>query len=235
MTPPHNLNLASGQTEADSVRPYFIPPGIAFEEFPAALQATILDIINPAYRDLVLEARDGLEKSVGVSMVYLIWREILLQLKHGQDLGRDGVETEETSQARQKQLDEYLRLVNAKRKQTYLLVRLADIRRKLGPLSKPLPPFEAKVDPSWPFAPGQPEPTGPAGPIGQADSTEQYLANRRAEAIRKVEAMREAARRAESAVLAAGQPGQPLERGQSVQSGEPLELAADGQQDQTGS
>ena len=80
-------NQIDASTPGDSTpRPYWIPPGVDFGRLPEQVRAAILGIINPAYQELVLGARDGLPKAAGVTLVSLLWLEILDQVELGQDL-----------------------------------------------------------------------------------------------------------------------------------------------------
>ena len=53
------------------------PPGVDIDSFPPEVQTAIIEIVNPIYEQLVLQARDSLEKSTGMTAVYLLWLEIL--------------------------------------------------------------------------------------------------------------------------------------------------------------
>ena len=62
-------------------RPYFLPGGEEFDEWPVELQRAIVDVIGPAYQELVLDARPGLAQSTGVTIVHLLWLETLEHVK----------------------------------------------------------------------------------------------------------------------------------------------------------
>lgn len=50
-------------------RPYWIPGDVDFDSLSEELKAAIMGVITPAYGELVLKARAGLEQSVGISIV----------------------------------------------------------------------------------------------------------------------------------------------------------------------
>jgi len=142
---------ASATGTADPPRPFFVPAGLQFDELPKELQAAVVAIINPAYRQLVLEASDGLERSGGVTVVHLLWLEVLDQLELAK--GLESAPHPEASEERAKQIDRHLRLIGAKSKASHFLLRLKEFRRKwtggLTPLAPLADPFE--------MSDGQPE------------------------------------------------------------------------------
>ncbi|MBE9551932.1 MAG: hypothetical protein IMF05_00580, partial [Proteobacteria bacterium] len=104
----------SSSTRENSPRPFFVPSDINFDDLSEELKTAIRAVIDPAYRQLVLEARDGLEKSIGVTIVHLLWIEILDQLDLAQSL--DDTLQPEASDRRFKMIERHLRVVNAKSK-----------------------------------------------------------------------------------------------------------------------
>jgi hypothetical protein len=127
--------------------PRWIPPGIEFNSFPHEMQIAIAQIVNPIYEQLVLQADDSLEKSTGMTIVYLLWMEIFNQYQLGQEYIPDNFlrqagQYEET-------FTRQLQLVEAKAKSSYILVRLREIRRHSLPAT-----------PTFPFP--LPDPTPPA-------------------------------------------------------------------------
>jgi hypothetical protein len=82
---------------------------------PLALQQAITEIIDPAYRELVLEAQTGLERSVGLTYVHLAWLEMI----EAMDIGKDMAQTlpkGEGTHAHQLKIRRYLRLIAQKDK-----------------------------------------------------------------------------------------------------------------------
>lgn len=120
----------SSSTRENSPRPFFVPSDINFDDLSEELKTAIRAVIDPAYRQLVLEARDGLEKSIGVTIVHLLWIEILDQLDLAQSL--DDTLQPEASDRRFKMIERHLRVVNAKSKASGFLLRLHTFQRKFG-------------------------------------------------------------------------------------------------------
>jgi hypothetical protein len=54
------------EPQSPSPRPLWIPPDVKIDSLPAALQRAITEIINPAYRELVLEAQSAIERAAGL-------------------------------------------------------------------------------------------------------------------------------------------------------------------------
>ena len=112
--------------------PYWIPEGPALEKWPEPIRRDVVNLLRPIYEDLVLDARNGLARSIGVSIVYMLWLEILEQLdvtrkvrvhdpNHTDQFRALGLEQRVTT------IDRYLHIVNAKFKATDLLLRLETI------------------------------------------------------------------------------------------------------------
>jgi hypothetical protein len=116
--------------------PRWVPPGVDFNMFSSEVQIAIVEIINPLYERLVLQTDDSLEKSTGLTVVYLLWMEILNQYELGKQYMPDAFLREAASPygdtfARQ------LQLVDAKTKTSYILLRLRELRQSYVPLSNP--------------------------------------------------------------------------------------------------
>jgi hypothetical protein len=94
-------------------RPFWIPTNVQFDSLPQALQAAIIEIVNPAYQELVLEAPSPLEKAAGLSLVHLLWLEIVEQYDLGRAMARM-LPRGESSAAHQEAIGRHLRLVGVK-------------------------------------------------------------------------------------------------------------------------
>jgi hypothetical protein len=46
----------ASETETEPIRPYWLPAGIDFDSLPNEIKVSISGLINPAYRELVLQA-----------------------------------------------------------------------------------------------------------------------------------------------------------------------------------
>ena len=118
-------------TTNDEARPYWIPPSVDLECLPEEIRAAILGIINPAYRELVLKAQNGLEKAAGVTIVSLLWMEILDHVQMGREIGDTFLLTTPSEDC-EKRIARHLRLVGAKIKAASFLQRLREFREKYG-------------------------------------------------------------------------------------------------------
>lgn len=95
------------------------------------MQRAIADLIEPIYRQLVLDAPDALEKSIGISITHLLWLEIISQF----DLKRDYTQVEAVlgiSMNRDSMIAQQLRLIDSKVRAGYYLMRIHEFRRRLA-------------------------------------------------------------------------------------------------------
>lgn len=60
---------------------HFIPAGMDVDNLPPALQQGLQEIMEPAYRVLVQEATDALARSAGLTVVHILWLELLQQCR----------------------------------------------------------------------------------------------------------------------------------------------------------
>jgi hypothetical protein len=114
---------------ANATRPYWFPPDIDVNALPDEIKAAIAGLVNPVYVQLVLQAQDGLERSIGSTIVFLLWREILAQMQFGQDFAH-GTSSASSEAERDAELGRYLRLVAAKLKASAILFQLQAFRRR---------------------------------------------------------------------------------------------------------
>lgn len=112
-------------------RPCFIPAGLNFDELPETVRIAAKEIIDPAYRELVLLPRSALEKSTGLTIVHLLWIEAVEQHQLNRKL------TKQLSQTQFGQLPSsgddmlgHLRLLGAKDKACNFLLRLRKFIKK---------------------------------------------------------------------------------------------------------
>jgi hypothetical protein len=104
-------------------RMYWLPPGESLDAWSPELRTAVAGIVNPAYEELVLRARPGLQQSTGVTIVHLLWLEILDQIELGRETA-PSAEEHAQREARALAIARHLRLVNSKLKATDLLDRL---------------------------------------------------------------------------------------------------------------
>ncbi len=84
--------MTTNEREPPSPDPLWIPPGLKFDSLPPALQKAIVEIVNRAYRELVLEAQTSLEQAMGLSFVHILWLELIEELEIGADIFRGRLE-----------------------------------------------------------------------------------------------------------------------------------------------
>lgn len=103
-------------------RPHWIPAGVDVDEWSPELRAIVAGVINPAYDQLVLRAMPGLAQSTGITVVHLLWLEILDHLEFSRRALPGG--PTEDAETRTAELSRHLRLVHSKLKASELLHRL---------------------------------------------------------------------------------------------------------------
>lgn len=124
-------DAAGSPNPPDGARPFFIPPGVDWDAMPDELQEVISAVVNPAYRDFVLAARDGLERASGLTLVHLLWLEVLDQLRLGQIL-LESNSTDSGTESRERAIAQHLKLVQAKLKTSTFMLRLEEFEQKWG-------------------------------------------------------------------------------------------------------
>jgi len=110
-------------------RLYWVPPGVTIDTLPEHIQVAIAEIVNPAYRALVLEEEDPLARSAGTTLVHLLWLEVLAQLDLGEEWASrlpSGTKSPEWP----KRIEEHLRLIGAKHKVAHFLLQWRMFRDK---------------------------------------------------------------------------------------------------------
>jgi hypothetical protein len=125
------MTQASNPQAGNNGVPYWIPNEVDLGRFPAELRAAIAEVINPAYHELVERARDGLQKSAGLTVLWLMWLEILDHIQLGHSLG-SSASMPETSKEREQLITRHLRLVGSKVKASSFLLRLHEFEQKHG-------------------------------------------------------------------------------------------------------
>jgi hypothetical protein len=126
---PLSLRLEVDEGPRPSGRPLWMPEGTDLVRTPVAIRQAAAEILCPAYEELVVQAGSGMEKSLGASLVYLLWLEILERYDTKKDyckfdllLDVDGM--------RGLAIDRYLKLVNSKLRLSSMLPRLRQLRLK---------------------------------------------------------------------------------------------------------
>ncbi len=116
-------------------------------EMPENMRQLVSRILNPAYRRFVLDAPDELERSVGMTLVHLMWLELSAQVTLGKVIV-DPQSPEAIMNNPDSLIDRHLRLTTAKCQTAELLLKLQMVQ---GMLKHPsfcpganLPPLEAQ-------------------------------------------------------------------------------------------
>jgi hypothetical protein len=112
------------------VRPYYMPPGIAFDALPEPVRVAFQAVVEPTYRDLVLGVEGPLERSAGVTLTFLLSLEVLDQFQIGQQLNFTADPTAVGGAERDRRIRDYLRLVSSKQHTERFLLRLHDLRAR---------------------------------------------------------------------------------------------------------
>lgn len=124
--------------------PAWIPEDVDFHNMPEAVRQAVADIVEPAYRRLVAEAEDPLERSVGITIVHLMWLEILEQHEVMQDYLKTSILN--LRQDRCHMIDHHLRTLHAKVKVGYFLSRLRELRGRSETPAELPPPLAVRCD-----------------------------------------------------------------------------------------
>ena len=109
--------------------PLWAPVGFDASRVPAEVQQAAREIVQPVYEQFVVRAADGLEKSMGVTIAHLLWLEILEQF----DMKKEYCEIDAVLGLpgnRHDAIDRHLRLIDAKVRVGYFLVRIRDLRER---------------------------------------------------------------------------------------------------------
>jgi hypothetical protein len=124
--------------------PYWIPADSGWGVLPSGVKQAVVEILQPAYRRMVLEARDELERSAGLTLVHLMWLEICEQAFLGDMVG-DRQSILVVVNDREASVARHLHLVGAKNSAAELLLKIRMVRDALEHLdNRPgMPPSEA--------------------------------------------------------------------------------------------
>ncbi len=132
----------------------WVPPGIQLDVLPPSVLKTLAEVLDPMYEQLVRRAADPLEQSAGLSVLNIMWLEVLGQL----DLGRSYVHDAflHDLMERDKSIEGHLRLIDAKMRVGYFLARLRDLRGAVAAAPSPAAPLLLTAVPAPPAPPPVP-------------------------------------------------------------------------------
>jgi hypothetical protein len=112
------------------IRPYFLPVDVDHDSLPEPVRIALDEIVEPAYRELVLGAATALGRSAGVSLVFLLAEEILGQFQLGGQMDFGQAPDPSRRAERDKLIAAHLRVVNSKQQTANFILRLKDLRYK---------------------------------------------------------------------------------------------------------
>lgn len=72
---------AAPEPGPDMTLPYWLSRGPLWAKIPEDLRQAVLDVLVPAYRQLVVDAPTPLERSVGITLAHLMWLEMAEQVR----------------------------------------------------------------------------------------------------------------------------------------------------------
>jgi len=135
-SPGESGRLPEPKPGARAGKPPWVPEGVAYEMFSENLRAMIAEIVEPAYEQLVVRARDALEKTTGLTIVHLVWQEIVDQVDLAHDYEHVGAVLHIVTPNREEILERHLRIVYAKLKAANYLMRVRESRRELARIAR---------------------------------------------------------------------------------------------------
>jgi len=145
----------------DPEMPYWVPRGTVWENMPAGVKQAVTQVLKPAYRRLVLDAPSDLERSVGLTLVHLMWLEVFNPVQLAEATA-DPHSLAAIQSSPERMTDRYMQLATAKCQAAEALVKLRMVADALAARSSVvvLPPPEAPCDPM---------PAPPAIPVASSD------------------------------------------------------------------
>lgn len=113
--------------------PYWMSPGVTRRLLPKPARAEVIELVTKIYGELVRNAKPALAQTTGLTVTFTQWLEILEQPQlsrqiESMELDPDFLDFDDRKN-RDRDIDRYLRLVNAKLKATDLLLRLEQSKR----------------------------------------------------------------------------------------------------------
>jgi hypothetical protein len=115
----------------DPDAPHWIPSGRRWDEMPENIRQTVSRLLAPAYRRFVLDAPGELERSMGLTLVHLMWLEVCDQAKMAV-VGADPQSLDAVLNSPEDMLDRHLRLTAVKCQTAELLMKLRMLGDMLG-------------------------------------------------------------------------------------------------------
>ena len=131
---PFDSDRDDGADPSDALHdgPFWMPPGADSADLPRELQIALKTVIDPTYRELVCQAEHPLARSTGVTILNLLWLEMVDQLQLARLAPDEGLLKPEMllAEPRYRQIERHLSTVNAKLKASELYMRIEGATRK---------------------------------------------------------------------------------------------------------
>ena len=106
---------------------HWIQNDVVYQQLSHAQQLAVVETLNPVYHRLVLQARDQFEQTSAISVVFLLWNELLKQCQ----IGSTAIEpTSLRETVREKYVRQLFETLGVKYKMSGLLLRLRQERHK---------------------------------------------------------------------------------------------------------
>jgi hypothetical protein len=130
--------------------PHWLPTGCYWNELPENIRQAVPRILAPAYRRFVLDAPGELERSVGVTLVHLMWLELCDQIQMALATGNP-TSLDAVIGDRELMIDRHLRLATVKCQTAELLLKVQVVNNALQrPALPAIVPVGAAVAPPHP-------------------------------------------------------------------------------------
>jgi hypothetical protein len=106
----------------------WVPHGFKTETLGPHAQKALAEVVNPVYEQLVLQPSDSLERSTGLTHLYLLWEEMLHHFQVAESYSNDPRERHLKDYERN--LSRYIELAKLKAATTNVLLRLRQMALK---------------------------------------------------------------------------------------------------------
>jgi hypothetical protein len=126
---PPAAHVAGPNGEAPHATPLrWVPPGFKLETLGRDAQKALAEVVNPVYEQLVLQPSDCLERSTGLTHLYLLWEEMLHHFQVAESYSNDP--RERSLRDYERNLSRYIELAKLKAATTNVLLRLRQMALK---------------------------------------------------------------------------------------------------------
>jgi hypothetical protein len=143
---PPAAHAAGPNGEAARATPLrWVPPGFKIETLGPGAQKALAEVVNPVYEQLVLQTSDSLERSTGLTHLYLLWEEMLHHFQVAESYSNDP--GERSLRDYERNLSRYIELAKLKAATTNVLLRLRQmaLKRQVQDNTPHLPGLPSRV------------------------------------------------------------------------------------------